>query len=79
MSTTREKFVDACMDIVNAKPKYELGASSTKKCDCIGMIKYGLRKNGVTLTTTGTNWTIRSQVRSVRKIAGVYHSSVHTL
>ena len=71
MSTTREKFVDACMDIVNAKPKYELGASSTKKCDCIGMIKYGLRKNGVTLTTTGTNWTIRSQVRSVRKIAGV--------
>ena len=71
MSTTREKFVDRCMDIVNAKPKYELGCSDLKKCDCIGMPKYSLRKNGVTLTTTGTNWTMRNQVQNVRKITGV--------
>ena len=71
MSTTRARFVDACMDIVNAKPAYSLGNSSTTKCDCIGMVKYGLRKNGVTLTTTGTNWTIRNQVTNIRKITGV--------
>jgi hypothetical protein len=71
MSTTREKFVNSCMDIIRAKPKYELGASSTTKCDCIGMVKYGLRKNGVTLTTSGTNWTIRNQVTNKRKISGV--------
>ena len=70
MSTTREKFVNRCMDIVNAKPKYELGCSSKTKCDCIGMIKYGLRVNGVTLTTTGTNWTFRNQVENIRKITG---------
>lgn len=70
MSTTREKFVARCEDIVKAKPKYELGASNLRTCDCIGMVKYGLRQNGVTLTTTGTNWTMRNQVENVRKITG---------
>lgn len=70
MSTTREKFVARCEDIVKAKPKYELGASNLRTCDCIGMVKYGLRQNGVTLTTTGTNWTMRNQVDNVRKITG---------
>ena len=70
MSTTREKFVERCEDIVKAKPKYQLGASDLNNCDCIGMVKYGLRKNGVTLTTTGTNWTMRKQVTNVRKITG---------
>jgi len=71
MSTTKAKFIYRCMDIVNAKPEYELGCSSKKKCDCIGMIKYSLRENGVTLTTTGTNWTFRNQIRSQRKISSV--------
>ncbi|MBQ1776829.1 MAG: C40 family peptidase [Acidaminococcaceae bacterium] len=71
MSTTREKFVERCYDIVKAKPKYELGASNLRTCDCIGMVKYGLRQNGVTLQTTGTNWTIRNQVDNVRRISGV--------
>jgi hypothetical protein len=71
MATTRAKFIDACMDIVRAKPKYQLGCSSLQKCDCIGMVKYGLRKNGVTLTTSGTNWTIRNQVTNIRKITSV--------
>lgn len=71
MSTTREKFVDKCMVIVNAKPVYKLGCSSTKECDCIGMVKYGLHKNGVEFTTSGTNWTIRNQVYNVRDIHSV--------
>ena len=70
MSTTREKFVERCEDIVKAKPKYQLGASDLNNCDCIGMVKYGLRKNGVTLSTTGTNWTMRNQVDNVRRING---------
>lgn len=71
MPTTRAKFVERCEDIVKAQPKYVLGQSTTKECDCIGMVKYGLRKNGVTLTTTGTNWTIRNQVNNIRKITSV--------
>ena len=71
MSTTVDKFVAGCEQIVQAKPEYALGCSDKKKCDCIGMVKYGLRVNGVTLTTTGTNWTYRNQVRNKRKITGV--------
>lgn len=68
MSTTIAKFVSGCNEIVIAKPKYMLGCSTKKECDCIGMVKYGLRVNGVTLTTTGTNWTIRHQVNNKRSI-----------
>ena len=68
MSTTREKFVEKCMVIVNAKPTYKLGCESTKECDCIGMIKYGLHKNGVEFSTSGTNWTYRNQVENIRTI-----------
>jgi hypothetical protein len=35
------------------------------------MPKYSLRVNGVTLSTTGTNWTFRNQVDNKRKITGV--------
>lgn len=68
MSTTREKFVEKCMVIVNAKPTYKLGCESTKECDCIGMVKYGLHKNGVEFSTSGTNWTYRNQVENIRTI-----------
>lgn len=68
MATTREKFVEKCMVIVDAKPKYELGCESTKACDCIGMVKYGLHKNGVEFSTSGTNWTYRNQVDDARDI-----------
>ena len=68
MSTTREKFVGKCEVIVEAKPKYELGCESTKSCDCIGMVKYGLHKNGVEFSTSGTNWTFRNQVEDIRTI-----------
>lgn len=68
MSATRDKFIEACDEIVKAKPEYKLGCSDKKQCDCIGMVKFGLRKCGVTLSTTGTNWTMRSQVTNVRPI-----------
>ena len=70
MATTIDKFISGCEQIVQAKPEYALGCSDKKKCDCIGMVKYGLRVNGVTLTTTGTNWTYRNQVENKRKITG---------
>lgn len=70
MSTSKEKFVERCEDIVKAKPNYELGSSDLHNCDCIGMVKYSLRKNGVSFSTSGTNWTIRNQVRNIRKITG---------
>ena len=68
MPITRTEFVRGCEQIVKAKPKYELGCSSLTKCDCIGMPKYSLRVNGITLTTTGTNWTFRNQVCDIREI-----------
>lgn len=68
MSTTREHFVSGCERIVKAKPKYELGSSDLKKCDCIGMDKYSFRINGVPFSTTGTNWSFRNQVRNKREI-----------
>lgn len=68
MATTIAKFVDRCYDIVLAQPEYELGSYSKKKCDCIGMVKYGLEQNGIKLETTGTNWTFRNQAKNIRKI-----------
>lgn len=68
MATTREKFVERCMDIVEAKPKYQLGCETKTACDCIGMVKYGLHHNGVSFSTSGTNWTFRNQVDNKRRI-----------
>lgn len=68
MATTPEKFIEKCDVIVKAKPKYVLGASSTSECDCIGMVKYGLHKNDVSFSTSGTNWTFRNQVDDIRDI-----------
>lgn len=71
MATTRTKFIRKCDEIVAAKPKYVKGASSKTECDCIGMIKYGLRECGVTgFSTLGTNYTFRLQVKNIRKITG---------
>lgn len=71
MPTTIEKYVAGCQEIVKAKPTYKLGASSLTECDCIGMDKYSFRKNGVKLTTTGTNYSARYQVDNLR----VLHSA----
>ena len=68
MSTTPAKFIAECEKIVKAKPKYVHGRSSLSECDCIGMVKYGLHQNGVSFSTTGTNWTFRNQVTDIRPI-----------
>ena len=69
MATTREKFVERCMDIVTAKPRYQLGCETKTACDCIGMVKYGLHHNGVSFSTSGTNWTFRNQITDARRIS----------
>lgn len=68
MATTRDKFVNKCEDIVVAKPVYKNGASSTSECDCIGMVKYGLRQNGINFSTSGTNYSFRHHVDNIRSI-----------
>ena len=71
MATTRTKFIRKCDEIVAAKPEYVKGASSKEKCDCIGMVKYGMRECGVNdFSTLGTNYTFRMQVDNIRKITG---------
>lgn len=67
-ATTIDKFISECDVIVAAKPEYANGCANTKKCDCIGMVKYGLHENGVSFSTTGTNWTYRNQVDCIREI-----------
>ena len=68
MATTRERYVQRCLDILEAKPIYKFGASDTNECDCIGMTKYGLHKNGVEFSTSGTNYTFRNHVTNIREI-----------
>lgn len=71
MAVAVNKFVNSCQEIVDAKPQYQKGCSNKKMCDCIGMIKYGLKQNGLVLKTTGTNFTFRNQVENIRRITGI--------
>lgn len=71
MATTKGDFVKQCDVIVAAKPAYKLGCSSKTQCDCIGMVKYSMRQNHVTFSTTGTNYTFRNQLKNIRKITSV--------
>lgn len=68
MATTRKEYVAKCDEIFEAQPKYIKGKSDKTECDCIGMTKYGLRENGVSFSTTGTNDTYRTKVVDVRKV-----------
>lgn len=76
MATTRAKYVEKCEEIVAAQPVYKKGAANRQECDCIGMTKYGLRENGVSISTTGTNYTARFQVDGLRKIGSAADLSV---
>ena len=68
MATTRKAFLNKCQEIVDAQPTYKNGASNTSECDCIGMVKYGLRENGVSFSTSGTNYSFRHHVDNIRAI-----------
>ena len=69
MATTRKAFINKCQVIVDAQPTYKNGASNTSECDCIGMVKYGLRENGVNFSTSGTNYSFRHHVENIRSIS----------
>lgn len=68
MPTIPAQFVDKCEEVVRAKPAYKNGASNLKECDCIGMEKYAFRECQVPFSTTGTNYTIRNQIRNYHPI-----------
>ena len=68
MATSRENFIAKCDEIYNAQPAYKHGASDKSQCDCIGMIKYALRENGVKFSTTGSNYTARNHTTGLRAI-----------
>jgi hypothetical protein len=68
MPTTYQKYIEYCKKLFSAKPRYEKGMSTLTACDCIGMPKYAFRAAGVTLTTTGTNYSARHQVDGLRRI-----------
>jgi hypothetical protein len=76
MPTTIEKYIAGCNEIVDAKPAYKNGASSITECDCIGMDKYSIRKNGVKFSTSGTNYSARNQVNNLRVIHSASDLSV---
>ena len=76
MPTTVDKYLQGCQQIVDAKPKYKLGASDLKECDCIGMDKYAFRQAGVSLATSGTNYSARKQVKNLRPLVGTGDLSV---
>ena len=69
MATTIAKYVEKCNEVYEAKPAYVKGASDLKQCDCIGMDKYSFRENGVSFSTTGTNWSFRNQIDNAREIS----------
>lgn len=71
MKMTVDQFINGCDDIIASKPDYELGCSNTKKCDCIGMVKYSARKNNVTFSTSGTNDTFRTKITNIRPLSSV--------
>lgn len=76
MPTTVDKYLEGCQKIVDAKPKYKLGASDLNECDCIGMDKYAFRQAGVSLATSGTNYSARKQVKNLRPLVGTGDLSV---
>lgn len=68
MATTVAKYVAKCDEIVKAQPAYKNGASSLTECDCIGMDKYSFRENGVSFSTSGTNYSLRKQVEDIHEV-----------
>ena len=68
MATSVAEYVSACMELVEAKPKYAKNKSNLQECDCIGMDKYAFRKCGVSFSSSGVNYTARKHVDNLMKI-----------
>lgn len=68
-----EKYVEGVNSIYEEKPEYEKGCDgSNGKCDCIGMCRGGLEREGVTGVTNmrGTNQAARKTIEDLQKIIG---------
>lgn len=67
-----EKYVEGVNSIYTEKPEYQEGHDgSDGKCDCIGMCRGGLEREGVTGVTNmrGTNQAARKAIRNLQKIS----------
>ena len=68
---TAEKYVEGVNSIYTEQPTYELGHDgSDGKCDCIGMCRGALKREGVTDVSgmSGTNYAARKTIRDLDKI-----------
>lgn len=65
------KYVEGVESIYVEQPSYELGHDgSDGKCDCIGMVKGGLKRGGATdiKGLSGTNYAARHTIKELQKI-----------
>ena len=68
---TPEQYVRGVLSIYEEKPKYELGCDgSNGKCDCIGMGRGALKREGVTdiKGMNGTNYAARHTIQGLQKL-----------
>ena len=68
-----ERYVEGVNSIYEEQPEYEKGCDgSNGKCDCIGMSRGGLEREGVTDVTNmrGTNQAARKTIQDMQKIVG---------
>lgn len=67
---TIKEYLDKIEEIYQEQPDYERGHDgSDGKCDCIGMVKGAIRRNGLTPTgLKGTNYAARYTIRDFAEI-----------
>lgn len=68
---TPEKYVEGVSSIYVEQPSYQLGHDgSDGQCDCIGMVRGGLKRAGATDISgmNGTNYALRHTLLNVQKI-----------
>lgn len=71
---TAEKYIEGVNSIYIEQPAYELGCDgSNGKCDCIGMVRGALKRQGVTGITnlSGTNMAARKTILNLQPIKSV--------
>ena len=69
-----EKYVEGVISIYVEQPKYQTGHDgSDGSCDCIGMCRGGLKREGVENVTgmSGTNYAARNTILGLKKIKSV--------
>ena len=68
---TPSKLVEGVESIYVEQPSYELGHDgSDGKCDCIGMVRGGLKRGGATEVKglSGTNYAARNTIKNLQKL-----------